>query len=279
MGFSMQGKDNTGDFMTYVLVFIFLTAMYALYRNVIKPSRIRREKLNKPFPPAYRTILEKRVRYYEHLSGDRKKEFEKRILYFLMEKDITGVDTKISDTDKLLVASSALIPLFAFPYYNYPRVKEILLYPGSFDENFQTDNSGQGHNILGMVGNGFMTGTVILSRPDLEASFDGRRHKNNVGIHEFVHLIDGADGETDGIPEILFQHSFVFPWLKEIKKEMEKMEDAPSDINPYALTNNAEFLAVVAEYFFDNPEKLKSHHPGLYRDLVKIFSQNPEEYV
>lgn len=50
-----------------------------------------------------------------------------------------------------------------------------------------------------------------------------------------------------------------------------------SDINPYALTSNAEFLAVVSEYFFDNPEKMKSRHPELYNDLVGIFKQNPEK--
>ncbi len=266
--------------MTIILIIALLSAaFYGLYYSFVKPSLTRKKLLKEPFPTKFRTILEERVRYYRHLPEDRKKEFEKRITMFLAEKDINGVDTEISDTDKLLVASSAIIPLFAFPYYNYPRIKEILLYPGSFDENFQTANTVQGRSIIGMVGNGFMTGTIILSRPDLEASFDGRRHKSNVGIHEFVHLIDGADGKTDGIPEILFQHSFVFPWLKEIKREMEKIENNHSDINPYALTNNAEFLAVVAEYFFDNPEKLKSHHPELYKDLVKIFSQNPEKSI
>jgi Mlc titration factor MtfA (ptsG expression regulator) len=94
-----------------------------------------------------------------------------------------------------------------------------------------------------------------------------------VGIHEFVHLLDKADGEIDGIPEALLKHDYVGPWLIEIKKEMKRIEKHHSDINPYALTNNAEFLAVVSEYFFDNPEKFKHRHPELYRLLSTIFNQ------
>jgi hypothetical protein len=96
-----------------------------------------------------------------------------------------------------------------------------------------------------------------------------------VGIHEFVHLIDDVDGGTDGVPEILLQHSYVAPWLHLIKEEMRHIEEGHSDINPYALTNNAEFLAVVSEYFFDNPDKFKRRHPELYQYLTSIFNQNP----
>lgn len=264
--------------MAYLLAAIFVfTMVYILYKYIFHPSLAHPELLQKPFPPMFKAFLQKRILYYQNLTDDRKQEFESRILKFLAEKNITGIDTEISDADRIMVASSAIIPLFAFPFYNYSRITEILLYPNSFDENFQTDNTTEQRNILGMVGNGFMNGTVILSKPDLEASFDGRRHRNNVGIHEFIHLIDSADGEADGIPEILFQHSFVFPWLKEIKREMNKIEMNHSDINPYALTSNAEFLAVVSEYFFDNPEKMKSRHPELYNDLVGIFKQNPEK--
>jgi len=221
-------------------------------------------------------ILETKVLFYRKLKQEHKTEFVSRIIKFLEEKTITGIDTTVSDKDRILVAASAIIPMFAFPYYNYPGVNEILLYPNSFDSAFHTEQSVRGKNILGMVGNGYMNGLVLLSKPDLENAFDGQRHKSNVGIHEFIHLIDKADGQVDGIPEILFEHSFAFAWIKEIKKEINRIVHGNSDINPYALTNNAEFLAVVGEYFFSNPEKMKTHHPELYQDLVKIFHQRPE---
>jgi Mlc titration factor MtfA (ptsG expression regulator) len=262
-----------------IAVVVVIVAFYLIYRYVFHASRVDKELLEKPFPDEWRKILEQRVLYYRNLEPERKKEFEERVKRFLAEKKIIGVDTEVTDTDKLLVAASAIIPVFNFPYFNYPNVREVLLYPGSFDEKFKTDDTAGQRNILGMVGDGFMNGSVILSKPDLEAAFDGRRHKRNVGIHEFVHLIDKADGAVDGVPEILFKHSYTLPWLKEVKREMNKIKTAKSDIDPYALTNDAEFLAVVSEYFFDNPEKLKQRHPKLYQYLSEIFQQHPDKYV
>ena len=37
------------------------------------------------------------------------------------------------------------------------------------------------------------------------------------------------------------------------------------------MTNEAEFFAVAAEYFFERPELLKSKHPGLYEVMGRIF--------
>jgi len=250
--------------------------IFVIYRFVAKqPDKGSGIKLIMQ-PTEVKSLLKKRIWYYNNLSAERKIEFEKRITKFLSEKKISGVDTLVTDEDRIFVAASAIIPMFAFPYYNYPGVKEILLYPSSFDKDFQTGIDIHRRNILGMVGDGFLKGHVLLSKPDLESAFDGTRHKNNVGIHEFIHLIDKADGAADGIPEILFQHSFALSWLNVIKKEINKIKTGHSDINPYALTNNAEFLSVVGEYFFDSPEKMKTRHPGLYESLVKIFNQQPD---
>lgn len=258
-------------------VVFFAIFLYILYKYIVKRGRPKHKISNQPFPENYRSILQKRVLFYQNLTVDRKLEFEKRILRFLAEKNINGIDTEVLEEDKLLVAASAIIPMFAFPYYNYPSITEVLLYPNSFDHNFRTNKETEGRNILGMVGEGFLNGEVLLSKPDLESAFDGTRHKENVGIHEFIHLIDKADGTIDGIPDILIQHSYALSWLNQIKLEMNKIKHGHSDISPYALTNNAEFLAVVSEYFFDNPDKMKTHHPELYQQLTSIFHQKPNE--
>jgi Mlc titration factor MtfA (ptsG expression regulator) len=84
-----------------------------------------------------------------------------------------------------------------------------------------------------------------------------------------------SDGATDGIPENLMKHEYTIPWLKMIHQEMQRIETGHSDINPYALTNEAEFLAVASEYFFQKPEELKHHHPEIYEQLSRIFGQTP----
>jgi Mlc titration factor MtfA (ptsG expression regulator) len=85
-------------------------------------------------------------------------------------------------------------------------------------------------------------------------------------------LLDKEDGAIDGIPELLIQHRYVGPWLHEVKNEMLRIRKEKSDINPYALTNNAEFLAVVSEYFFSNPKSFQDKHPKLFTFLSAIYN-------
>lgn len=262
-----------------ISVLLFVWFLYILYKYIIKRGHHHSKKSKQSFSERYREILQKRVLFYRNLPEERKSEFEKRVLQFLDEKNINGIDTEVTEADKILVASSAIIPMFAFPYYNYPLITEILLYPHSFDHNFQTSDNTESRNILGMVGDGFLNGEVLLSKPDLESAFDGSRHRQNVGIHEFIHLIDKADGATDGVPDVLIKHSYALTWLNLIKLEVNKIKHGHSDINPYALTNEAEFLAVVSEYFFDDPKKMKTNHPKLYQSLVDIFHQDPQKFV
>lgn len=258
-----------------VLLAVVGIILYFTYRRKIKKKELI---LAQPFPESWRSILNEHVRFYSEMEEVHKSAFEKRIQLFLATKKIEPIDTDIDDTFRLMVAASAIIPMFAFPEFNYPNLREVLIYPNSFDEKFQTTRSESNEeNITGMVGDQFMNGTMILSKPDLVRAFDGENHKSNVGIHEFVHLIDKVDGDTDGIPEMLLQHAYVAPWLHLIREEMHRIEAGSSDINPYALTNDAEFLAVVSEYFFDNPDKFKRKHPELFDYLVKIFHQNPDQ--
>ena len=264
--------DNVVGICVFAAIVIGAIVLVIKSKN---KKKLLQNKLNEKFSGAWQAILEKRALFYRQLNDADKRVFEKRIQLFLATKDIEGVETEIDDNIRLMIASSAIIPTFAFPKYNYPYVKTILIYPNSFDEKFQTQRyNGHKEFISGMVDGRNQNGTVILSKPDLIAAFDGLPRKENVGIHEFVHLLDKEDGAIDGIPEELLRHQYVGLWLHEIKNEIKKIEEGKSDINPYALTNNAEFLAVVSEYFFSNPQKFKHKHPELYNYLCVIFNRD-----
>jgi len=258
-----------------IILFTILIIGIVIFLKLFNKKKLLEEKLNQKFPETWRGTLKKRVPFYAHLNKPDSSLFEKRIQLFLATKNIEGIDTEIDDTIRLMAASSAIIPTFAFPEYNYPNVQTVLIYPNSFDEKFQTQRyDGHKEFITGMVDGRSQNGTIILSKPDLIMAFDGLPHKANVGIHEFVHLLDKEDGTVDGIPELMINRSFVGSWLHEIKKEIKKIEKGTSDISPYALTNNAEFLAVVSEYFFDNQEKFQKKHAELYRFLSTIFNRD-----
>lgn len=264
--------DNT---IAIIIILAIVFCVLIWLKSWRHKKSLLQDKLNETFPDIWQEILQEKILFYDKLNVADRALFEKRVQLFLATKKIEGVDTDIDVSIRLMVASSAIIPMFAFPEYNYPNVHTVLIYPNSFDDKFQTQRfAGHKQDILGMVGNRFMNGTVILSKPDLMNAFDGLLHKSNVGIHEFVHLLDDEDGAIDGIPEALLEHRFAGPWLHEIKVEMNKIETGKSDIDPYALSNNAEFLAVVSEYFFENPVKFQKKHPELYETLSKIYNNN-----
>ena len=260
-----------------ILYFIGLLSVIIialLHRNNYKKDYRRVALFKIEFPVEWREILNKSVLFFEKLNDIKKTLFEKRVQIFLAEKKVEGIDTDIDDEIKLLVAASAIIPTFAFPAFDYPDLNEVLVYPKSFSQKFEIEGDNQSsENIEGMVGNRYMNHSLLLSKPSLLAGFNGQKGEENVGIHEFVHLLDREDGETDGIPERLIEQSFTLPWLHLIKKEMNQIKSGGSDINPYAITNNAEFLAVVSEYFFSDPEEFHDKHPELYQFLSGFYQQ------
>jgi len=218
-------------------------------------------------------ILEDYVGFYHNLDSTDKLRFEQKVAEFFSAVRIEGVGLEMTTLDELLIASSAVIPIFGFDDWQYRNLSSVLLYPDTFNKDFQFD--GAERNIMGMVGTGYMNGQMILSRSALRHGFSKSAGKENTAIHEFVHLLDKSDGATDGIPENLMSHEYTLPWLKMMHEEIDRIADNKSDINPYAITNEAEFFAVVSEYFFEKPELLKDKHPELYHQLSIIFAQQP----
>ncbi len=224
-----------------------------------------------PFPVKWRALLSREVSFYHSLSDEEKTRFEYKVQEFLLNCRITGIETIVDITDKLLVASSAVIPIFGFGDWKYNNIYEVLLYPSLFNENF--DTTGEDRDIAGMVGNGYMEGKMILSKQALRHGFKNESDKKNTAIHEFVHLIDKTDGSVDGIPSLLMEKQYSIPWLDLINKKIDEIFDGESDINPYGGTERSEFFAVASEYFFERPKLLEKNHPELYKLLERIFNQ------
>lgn len=223
----------------------------------------------------YQKLLRNHVEFYQDLSDEKKEVFEILIERFLFDTRIEGVGTEVTDLDQVLIASSAVIPTFGFPGWRYKNLTNVVLYPDTFNEEFQFE--GNERKILGMVGTGYMNGQMLLSRAALLQGFSKNNGKRNTAIHEFVHLLDKTDGATDGVPEVLMKHDYTIPWLKMIHQEMDQIQKGKSDIDPYALTNEAEFLAVASEYFFEKPDAFQDKHPQLYELMSKLFMQKPAD--
>jgi len=253
--------------ISFLIILVFVIAFSIFYSRQRKHA-----KSTGPFPIAWKTILDEKVVFYHNLSPEEKNRFEQDIVRFFHNVRITGVNTEIDITDRLLVAASATIPVFGFPDWDYTFLDEVLLYPASFDSQYTIDCKEE--TITGMVGSGSMEGKMILSKPSLHRGFDNTTDKQNVGIHEFIHLLDKEDGSIDGIPSFLNGKAYALPWLQLIEQKTTEIIKGKSDINEYGATHQREFLAVTAEYFFERPQLLQKNHPELYDLLSKAFKQD-----
>lgn len=270
------GRPTTPEIVVRIGVAVLIATV--LYRFLTRKDRRRAALRKQPFPPVWETILQTEVPFFQELDESEKDRFREEVRIFLSEKRITGIRTSINDKVRVLVAASAIIPIFGFPGWEWEQISEVLIYPTTFNKDYEIGRLGD-RDVLGMVGSGAMQRMMILSKPDLLEGFRLPQDQKNVGIHEFAHLLDKSDGAVDGVPSLGLPRSLVTPWLKLMHKEMEQIQAGHSDINPYGLTNESEFFAIVSEYFFENPEKMQRKHPELYAMLERVFHQNPQARV
>lgn len=217
-----------------------------------------------------RNIISDKVDFYTQLDTAQQHLFEFKVLEFLANTKITGVKTEVTEEDRLLVAASAIIPILAFPTWRYTHLNEVLLYPNSFNYEFELE--GKERSILGMVGDGHLERKMILSKTSLHQGFENEKDKRNTAIHEFMHIIDKKDGIIDGVPSVLMEHQYIIPWLELMEEKIDLIEKGNSDISSYAATSRVEFFAVLGEYFFERPEQLEKNHPQLFAALDRIFN-------
>lgn len=217
-------------------------------------------------------FLQQKCAFYRVLSEADKAVFNQRVLLFLQTTMVEAGQFEVSDEDALLVAASAIIPVWGFPKWHYFNLNAVFLLPASFNAEFEC---GKPDSVFsGMVGTGPMHGKMALSRPHLYAGFENSRDKQNVGIHEFVHLVDMADGDCDGFPERLKEFSFSIPWFDLVEKKTAQICKNNTNISSYGATNRVEFFAVASEYFFERPGMLKRKHPELFAALTAFYRQD-----
>ena len=247
--------------VTVIVIVLIIALVYS--------DRARRAK-NKSIPIAIARLLAAHVEFYNKLDATAKQQFEARVRDFLDNVTVRGVDVTIDDRDKVLVAAGAIMLIFSFPDWKYNNISEVLLYQGAFSREFSTEKGER--NVLGMVGDGAMHREMVMSLPSLRASFAADNDGQNTALHEFAHLIDKADGAVDGVPEYLVARPYLQPWAYLVRQTISDMRaKGSSDIDMYGATNEAEFFAVIVEYFFERPELLREHHPELYSMLLRMF--------
>lgn len=233
----------------------------------------RKVVMQLPFPDRWEAILVEHVAFFRALDDAGKARFRQLVQIFLDEVRITGIRTTVDATTRVLVAASAAIPIFGFSDWEYHQLREVLIYPDSFDDAYQSKGASE-ETTLGMVGLHHLSGVMILSKPALLAGFAQESRTHNVGVHEFAHLFEKEAGQYGLPPEVPWL--VVRQWVRYVARELTRPPRHRAHINAYAYTNEHEFFAVLAEYFFTSPDVLKRRDPVLYSMLRKLFHQDTE---
>lgn len=215
-------------------------------------------------------LLQEHVFYYAQLPEHRKTDFEQQVSAFLAHVSVHFDDVEPSRLVELLVASSAVIVTFGHAFHYKNQLSKVVIVKAAvskFESGFT----------LGEVRyNGHFT-DMYLSESALIQGFKNNNDKSNVGIHEFVHILDSADGVLDGLPTCFMSAELIKLWMKVAEDEMANIKADESTIRAYGATNEQEFLTVCSEYFFERPEKLIEEHPEVYALLSRTFLQDPAE--
>ncbi len=234
--------------------------------------RARRARLaSSPFPEAWEALLQQHVAFYRGLDEAGRERFRRAVALFLAEKKVTGVDVPADDLALVLVAASAVIPVFGLPEWTYRSVVEVLVYPESFDDDYEV--RARRGDMLGMAPS--QTSTIILSRAALIEGFGPHHGLMHVGIHEFLHAIDGEDGEVDGYPSLLLDAETGREWARIAREHLKLLDRGGTILDLYAGEDEGELFAVAGEHFFLEPASLARSHPELYGILARMLRQDP----
>jgi Mlc titration factor MtfA (ptsG expression regulator) len=158
--------------------------------------------------------------------------------------------------------------LFGREDLDLPAGIDIVVYPDAFDDEYQVKRKGE------ILGQAHAQGPVILSERALREGFARGADGQNVGVHEFAHMLDLEGARFDGTPAAM-DGVAARAWAALAHREIARIARHRSILRQYGATNEAEFFAVASEAFFERPAALQEKHPELYQALREFYGQDP----
>ena len=250
-------------------------------------NRRRRRFLAEPFPQHWLDILRRNVRLCGVLPSPQQMQLRDKLRIFIAERYWEGAGgVAIDDEMRVTIAAHAALLALNLPADIdwYRPVRTVIVHGESFL------SVGRQHGPGGVVSEGFANsgeawhnGPVILSWNDVvwggRNAMDGR----NVALHEFAHVLDMADGVSDGTPPLRGSHIDGRRWHDTMTAEYRRLiDDAEFGhatlLDVYGATNVAEFFAVATEAFFERGEAMRAQHPDLYEVLREFYQHDPASW-
>ena len=227
-----------------------------LFRHYLVYKKLNKEQLN---------ILESQFDFYGSLSIKHKRQFQHRVAKFISEKNFIGRENlTITETMRVLIAATGCMLSFGRKNYEYGLIEHILIYPSKFYSKINDAyHKGEFNPKIR---------ALVMSWEDFEKGFRIADDNRNLGIHEFMHAMQleakqskdlDSSRLTKYFKKILHQLS-----VPEVKEKL----DNNNYFRKYGFSNQYEFMAVIAEYFFESPNEFKSNFPMIYGHTRKLLN-------
>jgi Mlc titration factor MtfA (ptsG expression regulator) len=252
------------------------------------PYRIRRrrERLRRqPFPPAWQRILQRRMPLWRRLPAPLREQLKGHVQVFLAEKDFIGCDgLEVTEEMRVLIAGLACLLILNRKTDYYPNLRQVLVYPGAFvvamEESDEAGVVSSDRHVLS--GESWSQSQVILSWEDVVEGAAVDDDGYNVVVHEFAHQLDQEAGYANGAPALASRGQYA-RWSRVLGEEYERLRASAeageeSLLDDYGATDPAEFFAVLAEVFFEQPELLREENLLLYDELSRFFRVDPASW-
>jgi Mlc titration factor MtfA (ptsG expression regulator) len=247
-------------------------------------NRRRRGLLGQPFPPEWRSWLDRDMALYRLLPEPKQAKLQDLIKVFIAEKNWEGCGgLALRDEMKVTISAQACLMALGFePNYYFDGVQSILVFPDAFVEPRQRQ---QGALIVEedveLLGEMSTQGAIVLTWNEVLETSRDLSSRTNLVVHEFAHHLDAAYGQPGGLAAVgRTEHE---SWRAIIETEYERLvrqarRGRPTLLDPYGTLSKAEFFAVASESFFQQPHLLAQRHPELFGLLQGFYRQDPREW-
>ncbi len=258
---------------------IFIIAILATANGIIRYKKRKYNGLDfEPTAPTHAELdeevfsvyaneyLNTNFSFFKELNIEDKNKFVNRMIDFIKEKRIVGMDDVIIDNELLLLVSMPAIRItFGLEEYILPNIRTIGVYPSIFYNNYIQQEA---------KGLTFVTGVTYFSLEHLKLGNANESDNLNLGLHEMGHAfklyVDNFANSTD---DLVYE-------MKEFTTHSEAMlkliEQGQLDyLREYAGTNTDEFFAVCIENFFEKSYPFRTALPNTYHKMAKMLNQYP----
>ncbi len=256
-----------------------------MWSGLLERLRQRREAAaiaRKPIPDVLWRRTLKRFPFLPRAGTDDEALLRRMTSLFLDRKEFSGAHgLLVTDDMAVAIAAQACLPVLRMDLDAYQGFVGIVVHPGlARARRSFADDDGVVHEFEEtLAGEALEGGPVMLSWRDVRSAGVKAVQGYNVVIHEFVHVLDMADGVADGLP-LLPPDISRREWCASLDAAYQDFcqavdSDAPTTLDPYGAESPSEFFAVASEAFFVAPHVLQAEHPAVYGLLLRYFRQDP----